>query len=46
MIKKISIQYEEGNHKYYVYIDGNISGKHYTLIGAITSLIRTVWEDK
>jgi len=39
-MKKIDIEYEEANDKYYLYINGEMKGKHYTFLSLIAGMIR------
>jgi hypothetical protein len=40
----INVEYEEeGNQKYYVYIDGNLVGKQYDMLGVIKQLLVHFW---
>lgn len=38
-MKKIELNYSEPNKKWYLYIDGNMLGKFYTLSSAFSQLI-------
>ena len=39
-MKQITFEYEEGNKKWYLAIDGNMQGKFYDLHSAIIQLLR------